>query len=151
MNEDSDFLCDYQLITKSYYSPNPFLPTDMLSCSVASDSLQPHRLQPARLLFPWGFSRKEYHALPQGIFPTQGLNPGLPYCRQILYQLSHQGSPRILEWVTDLFSRGSSWPRNQTRISCIADGFFTSWTTIEMLFLLYVLDNILLSLICIFF
>ena len=33
------------------------------------------------------------HALLQGIFPTQGLNPGLPHCRQILYCLSHQGSP----------------------------------------------------------
>ena len=32
------------------------------------------------------------HALPQGIFSTQGLNPGLPHCRWILYQLSHQGS-----------------------------------------------------------
>ena len=32
------------------------------------------------------------HALLQGIFPTQGLNPGLPHCRQILYRLSHQGS-----------------------------------------------------------
>ena len=30
---------------------------------------------------------------PQGIFPTQGLNPGLRHCRQILYHLSHQGSP----------------------------------------------------------
>ena len=33
------------------------------------------------------------HALLQGIFPTQGLNPGLFHCRQILYCLSHQGSP----------------------------------------------------------
>jgi len=32
-------------------------------------------------------------SLLQGIFPTQGSNPGLPYCRQILYQLSHTGSP----------------------------------------------------------
>ena len=31
-------------------------------------------------------------SLLQGIFPTQGSNPGLPHCRQILYQLSHQGS-----------------------------------------------------------
>ena len=38
-------------------------------------------------------------SLFQGIFPNQGLNPGLPHCRQILYQLSHQGSPRILEQV----------------------------------------------------
>ena len=37
------------------------------------------------------------HALLQGIFPTQGSNPGLPHCRQILYQLSHKGSPRILD------------------------------------------------------
>ena len=51
------------------------------------------------------------HALLQGIFPTQGLNPGLPNCRQILYHLSHQGSPRILEWVAYPFSRGSSPPR----------------------------------------
>ena len=48
-----------------------------------------------------------------GIFPTQGSNPGLPHCRQILYQPSHQGSPRILEWVAYPFSSGSSWPRNQ--------------------------------------
>ena len=38
-------------------------------------------------------------SLLQGIFPTQGSNPGFPNCRQILYQLSHKGSPRILEWV----------------------------------------------------
>jgi len=31
-------------------------------------------------------------SLLQGIFPTQGSNPGLPHCRQILYQLSHKGS-----------------------------------------------------------
>ena len=31
----------------------------------------------------------------QGIFPTQGSNPGLPHYRQILYHLSHRGSPRI--------------------------------------------------------
>ena len=32
-------------------------------------------------------------SLLQGIFPTQGLNPGLSHCRQILYQLSYEGSP----------------------------------------------------------
>ena len=51
-------------------------------------------------------------SLLQGIFPTQGLNWGLLHCRWILYQLSHKGSPRILEWVTYPFSRGSSQPRN---------------------------------------
>ena len=65
-------------------------------------------------------------SLLQGIFPTQGLNPGLPQCRQILYQLSHRGSPRMLEWVAYPFSSRSSRPRTQTRVSCIAGGFFTN-------------------------
>ena len=69
--------------------------------------------------------------LLQGILPTQGSNPGLPHCRQILHQLSHQRSPRILEWVVYPFSRGSSQPRNWTRVSCIAGRLFTSWATRE--------------------
>ena len=67
-------------------------------------------------------------SLLQGIFPTQGLNPGLPRCRWILYQLSHQGSPRILEWVVFPFSRGSSRPRNWARVSYVAGGFLTPQT-----------------------
>ena len=59
-------------------------------------------------------------SLLQGIFPTQGSNPGLPYCRWILYQLSHKGKPRILEWVAYPFSSGASWPRNWTEVSCTA-------------------------------
>ena len=66
------------------------------------------------------------HALLQGIFPIQGLNPGLPHCRRILYQLSHKGNPRILEWVAYLFSSGPSWPRNWTGVFHIAGGFFTN-------------------------
>ena len=50
------------------------------------------------------------HALLQGIFPIQGLNPGLPHCRQILYHLCHQGSPIILEWSAYPFSRDISDP-----------------------------------------
>ena len=65
-------------------------------------------------------------SLLQGIFPTQGSNPGLPHCKQILYPLSHQGSPRILEWVAYPFSRGTFQPRDQTQVLCIAGGFFTS-------------------------
>ena len=70
----------------------------------------------------------------RGIFPTQGLNPGLPHCRPILYQLSCQGSPRILEWVTYPFFRGSSRPRNWTRVSCTAGRFFTNWAIWEALY-----------------
>ena len=72
-----------------------------------------------------------YYALFQGMFPTQGLNPGLPHCRWIFYRLIHQGSPTILEWVAYLFSRGSSESRNLIRVSCIAGKFFVSWATRE--------------------
>ena len=64
-------------------------------------------------------------SLLQGIFLTQESNQGLPHCRQILYQLSHQESPRILEWVAYPLSSGSSQPRDRTQVSCIAGRFFT--------------------------
>ena len=67
----------------------------------------------------------------QGIFPTQGSNSGLPHCRWILYQLSHNGTPRTLEWVAYPVSRGSSQPRNQTRVFWIEGGFFTNWAIRE--------------------
>ena len=61
--------------------------------SVVPDSLWPHGLQPTRLLCPWDLPGKDTgvgcHFLLQGIFPIQGLNPGLLHCRQILYRLSY--------------------------------------------------------------
>ena len=77
-------------------------------------------------------------SLLQGIFPTQEPNLGLPHCRWILYHLSHKASPRILEWVTYPFSSSSSQPRNQTGVSCFADGFFTNWAMREAL--IFILD-----------
>ena len=95
-------------------------------CSVMSNSLWPHGV-----CSPWNSLGQNPRVgslfLPQGIFPTQGSNPSLPHCRRILYQLSHKGSPRILEWVDYPFSSGSSWPRSQTGVSCITGGFFTNW------------------------
>ena len=64
------------------------------------------------------------HALLQGIFPTQGSNPGLLHWRRILYWLSHQGSPSILVWVAYPPCRGSSWPRNWTGVSWIAGSLY---------------------------
>ena len=70
-----------------------WLPVNQWSCSVVSDSLQPHGLEPTRLLHPWNFPGKSNgvgcHFLLQGIFPTQGSNPGLLHYRQMLYHLSH--------------------------------------------------------------
>ena len=64
------------------------------SRSVVSDSLQPHGLYS-----PWNSPGQNTGvgslSLLQEIFPTQGSNPGLSHCRQILYQLSHKGSLRI--------------------------------------------------------
>ena len=64
--------------------------------------------------------------LLQRIFPTQGSNPSLLHCRRILYQLSRKGSIRILEWIAYPFPRGSSQPKNRTRVSCIAGRLFSS-------------------------
>ena len=97
------------------------------SRSVVSDSLQP----------PGENTGVGSHSLLQGVFPTQGSNPSLLRCRWILYQLSHQGSPTILEWVAYPFSSESSWPRNQTGVSCIEGEFFTSWATREALICMY--------------
>ena len=99
------------------------------SCSVMSDSLWPHGLN-TLWNSPGHNTGVGSLSLCQGIFPTQGLNPGLLRYRQIL-QLSHKGSPRILEWVAYPFSNGSSWPRNPTELSCIAGGFFTNWAISE--------------------
>ena len=58
--------------------------------------MPPHGLQPARLLCPWDSPGKNtgvgFYFLFQGIFPTQESNLSLLLCRQILYQLSHEGS-----------------------------------------------------------
>ena len=74
------------------------------SWSILLNSLWPHG---------WNSLGKntEVGSLLQGIFPTQGLNLGLPQCRQITYHLSHQRNPRILEWLAQPFSGRSFWPR----------------------------------------
>ena len=51
------------------------------------------------------------HALLQGIFPTQKPNPGLPHCRWILYQLSHQGSPPSIRVFPNESVLCIRWPK----------------------------------------
>ena len=98
---------------------------------VTSDSLQPQRLYSPRNSLGQNTGVYLSLSLLQGIFLTQRSNPGLPHCRWILYQLSHKGSPRILEWVAYPFFGRSSQPRNSTRVSCTAGGFFTNWAMRE--------------------
>ena len=89
------------------------------SCSFVFHSLRPHG-QYSPWTSPGQNTGVGSCSFLQGIFPTQGLNPGLPHCRQILYHLSQQGSPRTLEWIVYPFSSRSCRPRNQTGASCIA-------------------------------
>ena len=95
------------------------------SLSVLSDSLWPQGLYSS-----WNSPGQNTGvgslSLPQGIFPTQGSNPGLPHCRWILHQLSYKGSPRILEWLANPFSSGFSWLRNRIGVSFISGRFFTN-------------------------
>ena len=69
-----------------------FWPLCLLNVKVMSDSLRSHGLYS-----PWNSPCQNTGvgslSLLQGIFPTQGSNPGLPHCRQILYQLRHKRSP----------------------------------------------------------
>ena len=96
----------------------------MLSGEVVSHSVQPHGLQPVRLLCPWDSPCKNTgvgcHAFLQGIFPTQGSNPGLLQCRWILYHLSHQESPES-ESVSCLVMCDSLRPHRlqPTRLFCL--------------------------------
>ena len=93
---------------ENYFTP-AILPTESESVthSVMSDSLRLHGLQPTRLFCPWNFPAKNTrvgcHVLLQGIFLTQGQNPGLPHCRQILYYLSHTSKQSILLLPYNIF------------------------------------------------
>ena len=84
------------------------LKSEVKSPSVVSYSLRPHRLYD-----PWNSVGKNTGvgslSLLQGIFQTQGSNPGLPHCRQILSWLCHKGDPRILDWVACPFCDGSGF------------------------------------------
>ena len=84
-------------------------------------------LPPHGLYSPWNSPGQNTGVgslfLLQGIFPNQRSNPFLPHCRWILYQLSHKGSPKILEWVAYPFSRGTFEPQNRTGVSYTAADF----------------------------
>ena len=75
--------------------------------SILPDSLRPHGLYPTRLLCPLDSPGKNTgvgcHSLFQGIFPTQGSNPQLPHCSQILDGLNHHvGGKHIPQMVRDV-------------------------------------------------
>ena len=99
--------------------------------SVLSDSLWPHGLYR-----PWNSPGQNTGvgslSLLQGTFPTQGLNPCLLHGGGSFTSWT-TNEAWVLERLAYPFSRGSSRPRNWTRVSCIAGGFFISWATREAL------------------
>ena len=105
----------------------------VLSHSVPSNSLRPHGLQPARILCPWDSPGKntgvgcQFHL--QGIFPTQGSNPGFLHCRLILLTTKPPGKSKNTGVSSLSLLWGPCWPRNRTRDSCMVGRFFTSWAT----------------------
>ena len=124
------FIPSFSLLVISFLSLHSESECESQSHSVVSNSSRLHGLYS-----PWNSPGQNTGvgslSFLQGIFPTQGSNPGLQHCRQILYQTSHKGSPRILEWVAYPFFSGSSQPRNRIGASCIAGGFFTHSTIRE--------------------
>ena len=119
-----------------YYSMNGFICVYHILCSVAQSRLT--LCDPMDCTWPGSSVHEDSpdkntgvgcHALLQGIFPTQGMNPDLPHCRRILYCLSYQRSPRILGWVAHSFFRGSSWSKNWTRGLLHCRRLFTNWVT----------------------
>ena len=92
---------------------------------------------PGRLLCPWRFSQQEYWSglpcSPPGDLPNPGIKPRSPTMQADSLLLEPPGKSKNTEWVAYPFSRGSSWPRNRTGVSCIAGRFFTSWATREAL------------------
>ena len=81
------------------------------------------------------------HSLLQGIFPAQGLNPSLPHCRQILYLLSHLGSPREILYPTNLPSPAVStyWPSGVHLHLYLYQCFIA--TILIHILIIYYLDN----------
>ena len=98
------------------------------------DSLPPHGLQPTRLLCPWDFAGKDTglgcHFLLQGIFPTQGSNPGLLYYRQVLYHLKHQVRVAIDNYSGSQFSEAGKnfpWYLNRKSMRCLKKSSLLLW------------------------
>ena len=106
--DELHYLVFYWLILSSASS---HFSSAQFSCSLVSNSLWHHGLQ---------------HTRPPCLSPTPRVYPNSSSVHGIL-------QARILEWVAFPFSRGSSWPKDQTQVSCIAGRFFTVWATRESL------------------
>ena len=108
-----------------------------LCCAVLSCiwHLQPHGLQPARLLCRWGFSRQKYWSRlpcpPPKDLPNPGIKPRSPALQADSLPAEPPGKPKNTGVGSLSLLQGNFPTRHWTRVSCIAGGFFTSWATTE--------------------
>ena len=103
---------------------------DPMDCSLPGSSIQG--------IFPGNSTGFSFYFLLQGIFPTQGLNPGLLHCRQTLYHLSHQGRPNGLskcKWKQqwDITSYPSGWLLSKPQETTESMRMWRSWNPCALL------------------
>ena len=131
--EEIDSILQKRLSKQSTNCIHYTIQSESESRSCVSNSLWPNGLYT-----PWNSPGQNTGmgslSLLQHIVPPQGLSTGLLHWRLILCQLSHKGSPRILEWVAYPFYRGSSQPRNPTSVSSITGRCFTNWVIRKTLY-----------------
>ena len=105
------------------------LPRDTNAHESESHSVMSHSLW---LYSPWNSPGYKTvvtsHSLLQGILPTQGSNPGLPHCKQMLYQLSHKGSQRMHRSVKAVVPN-----LNGTRCEFLRNNFSMDWVVLRVL------------------
>ena len=135
----------YQDSPSMGFSINMYLPGESTGAKSlqSCQTLQPHRRQPTRLPCPWDSPGKNTgvgcHFLLQ-CMKVQSESEVAQSCPTLSDPMdcSPPGSSihgifqaRVLEWDAIAFSRGSSWPRDRTQISCIVSRCFTVWATRE--------------------
>ena len=93
----------------------------MKSYESESRSVMSNSLESYGLYSPWNSPGQNTGvgslSLLQGIFPTQGSNPGLPHCRQILYHLSHKGRPS--QHIFSHYMVAWNWVLHACVLSCL--------------------------------
>ena len=122
---------NFHPVVFSLSQPRIILSLESESRSVVSNSLWPHGLYS-----PWNSlgqnSGVDSLSLLQMIFPNQGLNPGLPHCRWILYQLSHEGSFPLV--VSKKMLIALRWTLSHKTFLYIITSRFTLYDSSETLF-----------------
>ena len=128
----SPFACLHLRSTRRVW-PNPR--RGLYDCQVESETrlVMSTSFRPHGLNSPWNSSGQNTgvgsHSLLQGIFPTQGSNPGVLHCRQILYQLSPEGKPKntgvgSLSLLQQIFPTQES---NQDLLHCRQSLYQLNW------------------------